>query len=510
MPATTRSRRTPAPDAAVGVPGDNRGTAAKAATRSADATPPPNGAATAAAAQPQRAPRKPRVAAVRPEASPTPGASAARNGAAGGEAIASPIAEVVAPVLAAAGPGAGETAPATESPGAVPATKPSRKKVASEKVTREKVASEKVTREKAPRKEAAPRGSRRAAKAGAVAASQVASAARRQADAAELAGSAGFGSSAEALLRLEAVVESAQPNQVQALRRVLFRRETESAGIERDDELSPNWRQGAYPYRYLMTRRNYEKQKYRLQVELLKLQAWVKESGSRVVILFEGRDAAGKGGTIKRFMENLNPRGARVVALEKPSPIEAGQWYFQRYVAQLPTRGEIVMFDRSWYNRAGVERVMGFCSDEEYVEFMRQTPEFERHLVRSGVRVFKFWFSVSREEQRRRFKERRTHPLKQWKLSPIDLASLDKWDDYTRAKEAMFLHTDTPESQWTVIKSNCKKRARLNAMRFVLTCLPYADKDLSQVGDVDPLIVGRAALLGEHGEAAAVALVGQT
>jgi polyphosphate kinase 2 len=236
-------------------------------------------------------------------------------------------------------------------------------------------------------------------------------------------------------------------------------------------------------------------QKYRLQVELLKLQAWVKETGQRVVILFEGRDAAGKGGTIKRFMEHLNPRGARVVALEKPSETERGQWYFQRYIQHLPTRGEIVLFDRSWYNRAGVERVMGFCSDAEYDEFLRQAPEFERHLVRSGVHLFKFWFSVSRAEQRRRFKERQVHPLKQWKLSPVDLASLDKWDDYTRAKEAMFLHCDTSDGAWTVIKSDCKKRARLNAMRYVLHRLPYAKKDLTRVGAVDPLIVGRPALV---------------
>jgi len=230
-------------------------------------------------------------------------------------------------------------------------------------------------------------------------------------------------------------------------------------------------------------------------VELLKLQAWVKETGARVVILFEGRDAAGKGGTIKRFMEHLNPRGARVVALEKPSEVERGQWYFQRYVQHLPTRGEIVLFDRSWYNRGGVERVMGFCSDAEYDQFMREAPEFERHLVRSGIHVFKFWFSVSRDEQRRRFKERQSHPLKQWKLSPIDMASLDKWDDYTRAKEAMFLHTDTPDSPWTVIKSDCKKRARLNAMRYVLHRLSYGKKDLGSIGAVDPLIVGRPSLV---------------
>jgi polyphosphate kinase 2 len=245
-----------------------------------------------------------------------------------------------------------------------------------------------------------------------------------------------------------------------------------------------------------MSRRAYEKQKYRLQVELLKLQAWVKETGQRVVILFEGRDAAGKGGTIKRFMEHLNPRGARVVALEKPSDVERGQWYFQRYIEHLPTRGEIVMFDRSWYNRAGVERVMGFCKQSEYDEFMRQAPEFERHLVRSGVHLVKFWYSVSRAEQRRRFKERKAHPLKQWKLSPVDMASLDKWDDYTRAKEAMFLHTDTSDAPWTVIKSDCKKRARLNAMRYLLHRLPYSNKDVASIGAVDTLLVGRAALVG--------------
>jgi polyphosphate kinase 2 len=228
---------------------------------------------------------------------------------------------------------------------------------------------------------------------------------------------------------------------------------------------------------------------------LLKLQAWVKSKGVRIIVLFEGRDAAGKGGTIKRFMEHMNPRGARVVALDKPSDVERGQWYFQRYVQHLPTRGEIVMCDRSWYNRSGVERVMGFCSQEEYDEFLRQTPEFERNLVRSGVYLFKFWFSVSREEQRRRFKERNLHPLKQWKLSPIDLESLDRWEDYTRAKEAMFLHTDTSDAPWTVIKSDCKKRARLNAMRFVLGRLPYENRDLSSIGTADPLIVGRPSLV---------------
>jgi polyphosphate kinase 2 len=298
------------------------------------------------------------------------------------------------------------------------------------------------------------------------------------------------------------VIAGASPDDAQALRHALFRRETELAPGARDPdmELSEKWREGGYPYKNLLSRKSYEKQKYRLQVELLKLQAWVKETGQRVVILFEGRDAAGKGGTIKRAMEHLNPRGARVVALEKPSEIERGQWYFQRYAQHLPTRGEIVLFDRSWYNRAGVERVMGFCSDEEYLEFMRQAPEFERHLVRSGVHLFKLWFSVSRAEQRRRFKERRTHPLKQWKLSPIDLASLDRWDDYTRAKEAMFMHTDTADAPWTVIKSDCKKRARLNGLRYVLHRLNYTNKDLAGIGPLDPLLVGRAALTHDRAE----------
>jgi polyphosphate kinase 2 len=309
------------------------------------------------------------------------------------------------------------------------------------------------------------------------------------------------GAPGEWLTRLRALVDGASPDEVKALRRVLFERaQPAGTGIDPDLELAPGWRDGGYPYKNLMSRRSYEKQKYRLQVELLKLQAWVKETGQRVVILFEGRDAAGNGGTIKRFMEHLNPRGARVVALEKPSEIERGQWYFQRYIEHLPTRGEIVLFDRSWYNRAGVERVMGFCSQGEYDEFMRQCPEFERHLVRSGVHLFKFWFSVSRAEQRRRFKERQAHPLKQWKLSPIDMASLDKWEDYTRAKEQMFLHTDTSDSPWTVIKSDCKKRARLNAMRYLLLRLPYANKDLSTIGSVDPLLVGRAALVAGAAE----------
>ncbi len=307
---------------------------------------------------------------------------------------------------------------------------------------------------------------------------------------------------------LRALLEGAAPDDRRALRAALVSR-TKSSAVEQenpDEVLAADWREGSYPYKNLLRRSVYEKEKFRLQCELLKLQAWVKETGQRVVILFEGRDAAGKGGTIKRFMEHLNPRGARVVALEKPSQVEQGQWYFQRYVQHLPTRGEIVLFDRSWYNRAGVERVMGFCSDAEYAEFMKQAPDFERHLVRSGVYVIKFWFSVSRKEQRRRFKEREGHPLKQWKLSPIDLASLDKWDDYTRAKESMFFETDTADAPWTVIKSDCKKRARLNAMRYVLHKLPYNNKDLAQMGKLDPLIVGRAHVVYERGEKAGAIL----
>jgi polyphosphate kinase len=294
---------------------------------------------------------------------------------------------------------------------------------------------------------------------------------------------------------LDAVLAGTSPDDFGTLRRVILEQDEPVYGtipMSADDELVDHWRTGVYPYRNLMSRRAYEAQKYHLQVELLKLQSWVRDSGQRVVILFEGRDAAGKGGAIKRFMEHLNPRGARVVALEKPTQVEQGQWYFQRYVQHLPTRGEVVLFDRSWYNRAGVERVMGFCTEDEVVEFLRQAPEFERNLTRSGVHLIKFWFSVSREEQRRRFRERERHPLKQWKLSPVDIASLDKWDEYTRAKQEMFMHTDAAEAPWTVIKSDCKKRARLNAIRYVLHKLPYTGKSVDNIGPLDPLLVGRA------------------
>lgn len=247
------------------------------------------------------------------------------------------------------------------------------------------------------------------------------------------------------------------------------------------------------PYGEKIKRDVYEAEKKELQIELLKMQSWAKETNQKIVILFEGRDAAGKGGAIKRFMEHLNPRGARVVALEKPTDKEQGQWYFQRYIKHLPTNGEIVLFDRSWYNRAGVERVMGFCNNNEYLEFMREVPEFERMLVRSGILLFKFWFSVSRDEQLYRFKKRQNDPLKQWKLSPVDLASLDKWDEYTEAKETMFYYTNHQDAPWTVIRSDDKKRARLNAMRYVLDNIDYTNKSTEININPDPVIVHCAA-----------------
>ena len=259
-----------------------------------------------------------------------------------------------------------------------------------------------------------------------------------------------------------------------------------------DGKRIETWREG-YPYTERLGRREYEREKRRLQIQLLRLQGWVKDTGQQLVVLFEGRDAAGKGGTIKRFTEHLNPRGTKVIALDKPSEREQTQWYFQRYVQHLPAAGEITLFDRSWYNRAGVERVMGYCTEEQYERFVRQAPEFERMLVDSGIRLVKFWFSVSRREQRTRFIVRRIDPVRQWKLSPTDLASLDRWDDYTAAKEAMFAATDTDVAPWTVVKSNDKKRARLEALRFVLCSVPYEGKDEAVVGRPDPNIVVAAA-----------------
>ncbi|WP_394942250.1 polyphosphate kinase 2 [Psychromicrobium sp. YIM B11713] len=259
-----------------------------------------------------------------------------------------------------------------------------------------------------------------------------------------------------------------------------------------DGQAVDTWREG-YPYEERLSREIYELEKRLLQIELLKLQSWVKSSGRRVVVLFEGRDAAGKGGTIKRFTEHLNPRGCRVVALEKPSEREQTQWYFQRHVQHLPAAGEIVLFDRSWYSRAGVEKVMGFCTDAQYREFLKQAPAFEKMLVNDGMDVVKFWFSVSRSEQLTRFTIRQVDPVRQWKLSPMDLASLDKWEAYTAAKEAMFRKTDTRHAPWTVVKSNDKKRARLEAMRHVLALFDYPKKDHELVGRPDGLVVGAAA-----------------
>ncbi len=293
--------------------------------------------------------------------------------------------------------------------------------------------------------------------------------------------------------------EMAEPGQVDVTPEIDEIRELESSLNGREAADPEAWKQG-YPYDVKITRKEYERTKRKLQIELLKLQAWVKETGEKIVIIFEGRDAAGKGGAIKRFTEHMNPRGARVVALEIPTEREANQWFFQRYVAHLPTGGEIVMFDRSWYNRAGVERVMGYCTPQEYLEFTRSAPEFERMLTQAGIHLIKFWFSVGKAEQRSRFLSRSTDPVKQWKLSPTDLASLDKWDEYTKAKEAMFFYTDTPYAPWTVVKSNDKKRARLEALRWVLSKFDYPGKNHEVVGTPDPKIIGSPSEVYDQGE----------
>ena len=256
------------------------------------------------------------------------------------------------------------------------------------------------------------------------------------------------------------------------------------------ESISKLFKEGKYPYTDRIQRSTYETEKKKLQIELLKVQNWVKMTGKKIVVICEGRDAAGKGGTIKRFMEHLNPRAAKVVALEKPTHHELGQWYFQRYIEHLPTRGEILFLDRSWYNRAGVERVMGFCTQNQYLEFMRQCPELEQMLVNSNIHLFKYYFSVTKKEQRARFVSREHDVLKQWKLSPVDKAAVSMWSEYTRAKEAMFFYTDTAACPWTIIKSDDKKRARLNCMLDFLSRLDYPDKDLDVVIDPDPLIVG--------------------
>ena len=263
-------------------------------------------------------------------------------------------------------------------------------------------------------------------------------------------------------------------------------------GLSNAVSLEIGYEKGLYPYRDKLPTREYEQEKLKLQAELLRVQKWVRDTGQRVVLLFEGRDAAGKGGTIKRFMEHLNPRAAHVVALEKPTDRERSQWFFQRYIKHLPAEGEMTFFDRSWYNRTGVEKVMGFCSSVEYLEFLRQAPLLERMLVNSGIRLFKYWFSVSRTEQLRRFHARKTDPLKQWKLSPVDMESLGKWKAYTKAKEAMFFYTDTADAPWTVIKSDDKKRARLNCIRHFLSHVDYTDEKSRKKFIPDPKIVIKA------------------
>lgn len=284
------------------------------------------------------------------------------------------------------------------------------------------------------------------------------------------------------------VENSSQPNQANLEEQMNLNQIQEQI----EPSIKPRTLPKKYPYATKITRKEYEAEKRLLQIELLKLQRWVKEEGERLIIIFEGRDAAGKGGAIKRMAEHLNPRGARIVALEKPSDRERTQWYFQRYIQHLPAAGEIVLFDRSWYNRGGVEKVMGFCTQAEYVQFLQQTPVFEQMLVDSGIRLFKFWFSVSRDEQYRRFTSRQEDPLKQWKLSPVDLASLDKWEDYSNAKEAMFMHTNKSLTPWLTIKSDDKKRARLAAMKAVLHSLPYTNKDPEVANAPDPLLVKNA------------------
>ena len=250
------------------------------------------------------------------------------------------------------------------------------------------------------------------------------------------------------------------------------------------------WREN-YPYHHRMHRNSYEVEKYLLQIELLKFQNWSVDNKLRHLIIFEGRDAAGKGGTIKRFNEYINVRHARVVALSKPTEREKNQWYFQRYSEHLPSAGEIVMFDRSWYNRANVERVMGFCTQDEYELFMHQAPKFEKMLIEDGISLTKFWFSVSQQEQRTRFAIRQLDPVRRWKLSPMDLESLDKWEKYTDAKEEMFRRTDSNWAPWTVIKSNDKKRARINALRYFLNKFDYEDKDTQVVFNPDSKVVQR-------------------
>ena len=266
--------------------------------------------------------------------------------------------------------------------------------------------------------------------------------------------------------------------------------------FDMDDPQLPDWasdglmRSDGYPYDRKLKRKRYERELEQLSLELIKVQRWQEETGARIVILFEGRDAAGKGGTINAFREYLNPRAARIVALAKPTRKEQGQWYFQRYVEEFPTSGEMVLFDRSWYNRAGVEPVMGFVSPEKHEQFLRDVPAFEKLLVDDGIHLFKIWLNVGQAMQIARFHARRHNPLKSWKLSPIDLKALALWDEYTRQRDIMLEHTSTEHAPWTIVRSNDKRRARLNAMRHVLSRLDYTDKDEAAIGAMDERIVG--------------------
>lgn len=264
-----------------------------------------------------------------------------------------------------------------------------------------------------------------------------------------------------------------------------------------DDPVLPDWiddaslASGGYPYDDKMDKDKYEKQLEQLQIELVKVQFWLKATGKRLMALFEGRDAAGKGGTIFSIHAYLNPRSARVVALNKPTETEAGQWYFQRYVAHFPTAGEIVLFDRSWYNRAGVEPVMGFCTPQQYEDFLKAVPRFEDTIHDEGIIFFKFWLDIGREMQLKRFHDRRHDPLKIWKLSPMDIAALDKWHDYTKKRDIMLEKTHTQETLWTILLANDKRRARLNVIRHMLLALDYEGKDKSAIGDIDHKILGQ-------------------
>jgi polyphosphate kinase 2 len=272
------------------------------------------------------------------------------------------------------------------------------------------------------------------------------------------------------------------------------------AGVERvfdiDNPELPEWvdnktvATGGFPYSKKLDEDEYEKTLEQLQVELVKLQAWQQSTGSRVLILFEGRDAAGKGGTINVVREYMNPRSARNVALPKPTETEQGQWYYQRYITHFPTKGEFVTFDRSWYNRAGVEPVMGFCTPDQYEHFLKETPHFEKMIVSEGIRFFKFWLDVSQEMQLKRFHDRRHSPLTNWKFSPMDIAGIARWDNYTKARNEMIDETHTEHAPWVVVRSNDKRRARIEVIRHVLLALEYAGRDLDEIGKPDGKIIG--------------------